>query len=250
MNRKSRILIIDDEPEMLEVLQFMLAAEGFETVTARDALSGIRAAYHVQPDAILLDVMMPHIDGFETCRRLRQMTTVPILILTGAATTAENISQGFSAGADEYVTKPFHRSELISRLMACLRRAGQRDDRANRVRTRKGFADGKYLSPAPSIILDCDRRELMVENRSVYLSPNEFKVLELLMRHPGRTLSRDAILTQVWGPERIGELGTVKQYIHQLRKKIEPDPDSPRYILSDWGEGYYFQIPDRGGNLG
>ena len=132
-----------------------------------------------------------------------------------------------------YVAQPFRRAELISHPMARLRRADQRDE-----------GQGKYLSPAPSIILDCERHELVIEGRNVYLNPNEFKVLELLMDHPGTTLSYDAILARVWGPERIGEPHTVRRHVYLLRKKIEPHPGSPRYILSDWGEGYYFQVPD------
>jgi DNA-binding response OmpR family regulator len=206
----------------------MLSAEGFDVVVAQDALSGLRAAYQEHPDAILLDVMMPDMDGFDACRRLRDMTDVPIIFVT-AKGTIENIVQGLSLGADDYVVKPFERSELLSRLAACLRRAGERTDEG-----------GDYLFPAESVVLDCDRHELVIGNRTVYLTPKEFEVLRLLIRHAGKVLSTDAILTRVWGPDWIGEPDLVKQYVYRLRQKIEPDPSSPAYLHTVRGGGYYF----------
>jgi DNA-binding response OmpR family regulator len=227
MQLQFRVLVIEDEPEMLEMLRIMMETEGFEVVVAQDALSGLRAAYQTHPDAILLDVMMPEMDGFETCRRLREMTDVPILFITGKATTMDDVVHGFSLGADDYLTKPFNRSELISRLNARLRRAGERTGN-----------DIEYISPAASVILNCSRHELVLGNRSIYLGPKEFEVIRLLIRHAGKVLSRDAILAQVWGPERVGEPDLVKQYIYRLRQKIEPAPDMPKYIHSVRGEGY------------
>jgi two-component system response regulator RegX3 len=228
MRRRFRILIVDDQPDVLKVLEAMLTAEGFEVVVARDALSALRAAYQEHPDAILLDVMMPDMDGFEACRRLREMTDVPIIFVT-AKGAIEDIVQGLSLGADDYVVKPFERSELISRLAACLRRVGERTDEG-----------GDYLFPAESVVLDCDRHELVIGNRTVYLTPKEFEVLRLLIRHVGKVLSTDAILTRVWGPDWIGEPDLVKQYMYRLRQKIEPDPGSPRYLHTVRGGGYYF----------
>jgi two-component system KDP operon response regulator KdpE len=231
---KSRILVINDEPNALATLQHTLAQEGFDLVVARDAISGIHAAYHTHPDAILLGTTMPDMDGYEACRRLRHITNVPILLVARREATTEDVVEGFSAGADDYMNEPIHDAELMGRLTASMRRSPQRTERRAR-----------FISPAPSLILDCDRRELLIGARSVHLSPIEFRVLEFLMRHPGQTLTRDAILARVWGAEHIREVSFVKQCVHQLRKKIEPDPDSPQYILSDWGEGYFFQVPDR-----
>ena len=228
MRRRFRILIVDDSSDVLTVLEAMLEAEGFDVVVAQDALSGLRAAYQDHPDAILLDVMMPDMDGFEACRRLREMTDVPIIFVT-AKSSIENIVQGLSLGADDYVVKPFERSELISRLSACLRRTGEHTDEG-----------GDYLFPAESVVLDCDRHELVVGTRTVYLTPKEFDVLRLLVRHVGKVLSTNAILTRVWGPDWIGEPDLVKQYIYRLRQKIEPDPSSPRYLHTVRGGGYYF----------
>jgi len=233
MSVQLRVLVIDDDPEMREMLQMILDLEGFEVILAHDALSGLRAAYQTHPDAIVLDVMMPSMDGFEACRRLREMTDVPIIFLTGKATTMDDVVQGFSIGADDYLTKPFNRSELISRLNARLRRSSDRVDH-----------DIEYISPAASVILNCSRHELVLGDRSIYLGPKEFEVMRLLIRHTGQVLSRDAILAQVWGPDRVGEPDLVKQYIYRLRQKIEPNPNGPKYIHSVRGEGYYFDVAD------
>jgi len=228
MRRRFRILVVDDEPDVLTVLQAMLTDEGFDVVTAWDAFSGLHAAYQDRPDAILLDVMMPDMDGFKACHHLRRMTDVPIIFVTGKG-TIEDIVHGFSLGADDYVVKPFERSELVSRLIACLRQAGERTDES-----------GNYLFPTESMILDCDRHELVIGNRTVYLTPKEFKILRLLIRHTGKVLSPDAILTRVWGPEWIGETDLMKGCIYRLRGKIELDPSSPRFLHTARGEGYYF----------
>jgi DNA-binding response OmpR family regulator len=233
MERQYRLLVIEDEPDMLEMLDLMLSTEGFEVVTALDVLSGLRAAYQIHPDAIILDVMMPKIDGFEGCRRLREMTDVPIIFLTGKATMPEDIVQGFSLGADDYMTKPFNRSELVSRIKACLRRSGKSVEEN----------EPEYISPDPSIVLDCGRHELMIGNRRIYLAPKEFRVLQLLMRHVGKVIGHDAILAHVWGSDRVGEQDLVKQYVYRLRRKIEPQEDSPRFIHSVRGEGYFFEAP-------
>ncbi len=161
------------------------------------------------------------------------MTNAPILFLTGKATTADDAARGLDLGADEYMTKPFRFVELLSRLRACLRRA-------------ETTADGgsKYLCPAPSVLLDCARRELTLGERHIYLRPKEFEVLEVLMHFAGHVLTSDAILLRVWGPERVGDPGLVKQYIYQLRQKIEVDPQEPQYIQSIPGGGYYFSTSD------
>lgn len=232
MRRRFRVLVVDDQPETLQMLQILLTSEGFDVVVAQDALSGLRAAYQSHPDAILLDVMMPNVDGFEACRRLREMTDAPIIFVT-AKGTIEDIVRGFSVGADDYVVKPFDRSELVSRLLASLRRASERAEEGAEV-----------LFPAASIMLDCGRHELVIDNRTVYLTPKEFEVLRLLIRHAGKVLSTDAILAQVWGPERVGEPDLVKQYVYRLRQKIEPDPRRPRYLHTVRGGGYYFDAED------
>jgi len=229
MARKLRVLVVDDQSEMLEMLKLILTAAGFEVIPAMDGPSGLRCAYQHHPDAILLDVMMPGMDGFEVCRRMRDLTEVPIIFVTAKA-NIEDIVAGFAAGADDYLVKPFHQVELVTRLTAALRRSVERSGEKERV-----------IFPSPSMMLDCDRHELEIGGRKVYLTLIEFKVLRLLMQHAGRVLSADAILSRIWGPEYIGEPDLVKQYIYRLRRKIEPDPDAPRYIHTVRGEGYYFE---------
>ena len=230
MPQSLRILVIEDEPEVRDLLELTLGAEEFEVITASDVASGLRAAYQQHPDAIILDVMLPAVDGFEGCRRLREMTSVPILFLTGKATTTDDIVRGLSLGADDYIAKPFSRAELISRLKAALRRSADIPE-----------GEATRLFPTPTVVLDCDRHELTIDDRTIYLCPLEFRVLEILIRHAGRVLSHDAILAQVWGPERIGESFLVRQYIYQLRRKVESDPGAPEYIHAVRGEGYYFE---------
>lgn len=227
--QRYRILIVDDEPDALTVLESILESKGFEVVTAPDGVSALRAAYQTHPDLILLDIMMPGMDGFEVCRRLREMTEVPIIFLT-AKGAIEDVVRGFSLGADDYVVKPYSQSELMGRINACLRRVDSGSDK--RV---------EALFPDPSVMLDCKRRELMIKNRIVYLNPKEFEVLRLLLRHAGKVLSTDAILSRVWGPERVGDPDLVKQYIYRLRRKIEPDPESPQFLHTVRGAGYFFE---------
>jgi DNA-binding response OmpR family regulator len=232
MHHRFRLLAIDDESEMLDMLQVALRREGFDVVVARDALAGLRAAYQAHPDAILLDVMMPDMDGFEACRRLREMTDAPIIFVT-AKGLIEDVVRGLSLGADDYVVKPFEWSELASRVTACLRRANERTE-----------DKGDFMFPATSIVLDCGRHELVIGDRMIYLAPKEFEVLRMLTKFPGRVCSADAILNRVWGSEWIGERDLVKQYIYRLRQKIERDPNAPEYLHTVRGEGYYFDARD------
>jgi DNA-binding response OmpR family regulator len=227
--RNSHILVIDDKTDSCEMLRLMLTLEGFEVTLASDGRSGIRAAYEHHPDAVLLDVMMPRVDGFEVCRRLRDVTEVPIVFLTARA-NIEDVVKGFSVGGDDYITKPYKKSELISRLRATLRRSQRESD-----------VEAEALFPTDSIMLDCHRHQLTIKDRTIYLTPTEFEVLRLMIRRAGKVLSRDAILTRVWGPEFIGDPDLVKQYIYRLRQKIEPDVDSPRYIHTIRDRGYYFE---------
>ncbi len=229
MGTQATILVIDDDHEIRNMLKMALSAEGLNVIVAEDAVAGLRAAYQYHPNVILLDIMMPNVDGYEACRRLREMTDVPIIFVT-AKGSIEDIVQGFSLGADDYIVKPFNISELKCRLLGSLRRPGE-----------KGHAKPEVLFPAPAVMLDCGRHELVIEDRTLYLTPKEFEILRLLIRHMGKVLSADTILAQVWGPERVGEPDLVKQYIYRLRQKLEQDPNAPRYIHTVWGGGYYFE---------
>lgn len=234
-SQRFKVLVIDDESAFLEMLNLALSLEGFTVIVAQNAAAGLRAAYRSQPDAILLDVMMPDMDGYEVCRRLREMTDAPIIFVT-AKDTPDDILHGFSTGADDYVVKPFDTSELLCRLQVSLRRASEkREENAN------------LLFITDLLTLDCDRREIVRGNRIVRLTPLEFEVLRLLIRHSGKVLSPDAILTQIWGYEQVGNLELVKQYVYRLRRKIEPDPKAPIYLHTVWGQGYYFDAEPAAG---
>jgi len=232
MGGRIRLLAIDDEPAMLNMLAEGLSDHGFDVTTSADALSGLRAAYQTHPDVILLDVTMGSMDGFETCRRLREMTSAPIIFVTARGLT-DDVVRGLSLGADDYVVKPFRCAELSSRVAACLRRVG---DRSQDRRC-------EFVFPATSVLLDSSRHEIVIGERAVYLTPREFEVIRMLTKYPGKVLSADAILNRVWGPEWIGETELVKQYIYRLRQKIERDPDTPEYLHTARGEGYYFDVP-------
>jgi len=213
---------------MLKLLETLLTRRGFDVVAAPDAYSGLQAAYETRPDAILLDLMMPGMDGFDACRRLKEITDAPILFVT-ALGNLKRLKEGFALGAEDYIVKPFRPSELVSRLKASLRRSHNGDGK-----------DAKALFAGDSVMLDCSRRELVIQGRSVELTPTEFEVIRLLVRHAGTVLTPDAILSRVWGAERGSDTSLVKHYIYRLRQKIEPDPASPQYLHTVRGRGYSF----------
>ena len=228
MPRRFRILVVDDDPQLADSLETFLVDEGYDVAVAPDAESGLRVAYQFHPDAILLDVVMPGMGGFEMCQRLREITDVPIIFLS-ARGVIEDVVYGLSLGADDYVVKPFTGPELIGRLHACLRRASQRKSE-----------DSDFLLTSSSVVLDCGRREAVVRDRAVYLAPKEFDILRLLIQRAGKVLSTDAILAEIWGPEWVGEPDLVKQYVYRLRRKIESDPKNPRLLHTVRGQGYLF----------
>ncbi len=214
------------------MLQLALTRNGFDVTLAASGLDGLRRAYETHPDAIILDVMMPIHDGFEICRRLREMTEVPIIFLT-AKGTVDDIVRGLALGADDYVTKPFNEKELVSRLAACLRRAANKDETLDIL----VFTQGTF-------VLDRSRRHAVVNGEIVHLTPTEYEVLDYLVRHVGKVLSRDAILARVWGSEYLGETELVKQFIYRLRQKIEPEPRKPRFIHTVPSTGYFFEVEE------
>jgi two-component system KDP operon response regulator KdpE len=226
---QQQVLVIDDEPDVRTLLQLALSKRDYTVLSAPNAISGIHLAFRHHPDAIILDVKLPDMDGFEACRRLREITDTPILLLTGYLTSPEDIVKGLSLGADEYMSKPFDTAELIGRLEVCLRRT-----------LHSPKCTSRYLFSTSSIRLDRGRHKLLLNAQTISLSPKEFEVLQLLMRHVGETISYDRILSEVWGWKQIGHIRLVKQYIYQLRQKIEPNPSTPLYIHTVRGEGYCF----------
>jgi len=230
MPRRQSVLVIEDNRETLDLLDEILRRENYKSLLAEDGMTGLRTAYESRPDAIILDVMMPGLDGFTTCEHLRELTDTPILFLTGKATDTEDVVKGFALGADDYLTKPFRAEELVSRLRAHLRRGDMQAAR-----------DEHYLIASETVALDRSQHELTVNGHSIYLRPKEFAVLDLLIRNAGRVMSTNTILSQVWGAGRVGEPDLVKQYVYRIRKKIRRAPDSPQFIHSVRGGGYYFE---------
>jgi DNA-binding response OmpR family regulator len=221
-----KILLVDDEPTLLDTLALNLRASGYEVVTARDGAAALEAARAEQPDLIVLDLMMPEIDGLTVCRSLRQVSETPILILTARTGELDKII-GLESGADDYMTKPFSLGELQARLRALLRRAGPR-------RTSDEIRSG-------DLTLNLVSRRAFVGSRELVLSPKEFSLLAELMRHQGAVLSRDLLLTRVWGYDFFGDSRTVDVHVRWLREKIEENPSQPVRITTVRGIGYRFE---------
>ncbi|MGI6575025.1 MAG: response regulator [bacterium] len=226
---QEKIMVVDDEPTILELLQINLERSGFAVVTANNGEEALKLARQEQPQLIILDVMMPGLDGFETLRELRKTIEVPVIMLTAKGDDIDKIL-GLELGADDYVTKPFNPRELVARIKAILRRM-----------------DKVMSTPEVEIIkignlkLDLERHHVEIAGRIVALTPKEFELLELLMSNPGKVFSRETLLDQVWGYDYYGDSKTVDVHIRRLREKIEADPSSPVNILTVWGVGYKFR---------
>jgi DNA-binding response OmpR family regulator len=213
---------------MTWLLQNTLGNEGYEVQIAHNGAEALRTAYAYQPDLILLDVMMPEMDGWETLRRLREFSDVPVIMLT-AVTDPDSTVQGLDIGADDYVGKPFEIHEVKARIRALLRRAVP----SPAVSSQLLRFDGGDL------VIDPAAHKVTVRGKTVDLTPTEYKLLLYLAHHAGRTLSSGQILDNVWGPGYEDSPTNVKVYVRHLRRKIEADPRQPRYILTRWGVGYY-----------
>ncbi len=222
------LLIVDDDCSLVELLESYFTGLGYRVYTAHHGQEGLERFCAERPDLVILDVTMPKMDGWTTLRRLREISDVPVIMLTVRNEEA-NILRGFTLGADDYVTKPFSFAELAARVRAVL----------NRVR-HKGQEDTDILR-AGGLVVDLTTRRVTRNGQLLNLTPTEFKLLVTLMEQPGRVFSPEEIVRKVWGPEYVDEVGYVRRYIWHLRKKIEPDPEHPRYIHNQRGFGYYFQ---------
>lgn len=230
-----KILVVEDEPVLQETLAYNLTRQGYSVETAGDGLAALEASRRIHPDLILLDVMLPKLDGFEVCRTLRQEMNVPILILTARDEEIDRVI-GLELGADDYVTKPFSMRELMARVKAQLRRNRLiQDDQAERP------AGAQEALTFGNLVLDLTRHEVLLDNKPVQLKPKEFDLLLFLARHRGQALSRELILERVWGWEFGGNSRTVDVHISWLREKLEPDPAHPTRILTVRGAGYRFE---------
>ncbi|WP_448544257.1 winged helix-turn-helix domain-containing protein [Roseiflexus sp.] len=227
----STILLVEDDPILSETLRYNLEREGYAVINAPDGVVGLERARRDQPDMVILDVMLPRLDGFSVCRILRQESEVPILILTARQDEIDRIA-GLELGADDYVAKPFSLGELLARVRAIMRRS---DRRINTLRE---------VLDAGAIRLDTGSRRAWRDDVELNLSQKEFDLLACLMRNRGIALSRDVLLERVWGYDFLGDSRTVDVHIRWLREKVEPDPGKPTYIQTVRGIGYRFEAPD------
>jgi DNA-binding response OmpR family regulator len=231
------ILVVEDELVLRETLAYNLGKQGYEVHTAEEGNTGVDLAYEVQPDLILLDIMLPGIDGFEVCRLLRKEMNVPILMLTARADEVDKIV-GLEVGADDYLTKPFSMRELLARIKALLRRVRM---------TREEVAAEVEEDEAPhqlifdNLVIDMDRREVFLNDESLDLRPKEYDLLVCLAQNRGRVLSREQLLENVWEWDYTGGSRTVDVHIRWLREKIERDPGHPVRIITVRGVGYRFE---------
>lgn len=221
---EQQILVIDDDATLLELLAGHLQMAGYKPIIANDGHQGLQMAAEAGPDLVILDVMMPVIDGWEVCRRLREDSSVPIIMLTAKDQELDKL-RGFSLGVDDYVTKPFSFAELVARVGAVLARAGR-------------LLGSVHQLTSDDLTIDFDQRCVTVVDRVIDLTPTEYHLLEVLARHAGRTVPTERLLIEVWGPEYTGEVKHVKHYIWSLRKKIEADPGDPKHIVTERGFGY------------
>ena len=224
-----KILVVDDEALLVKGIKFNLENEGYTVVTGTDGVEAVDAASAGDIDLIVLDLMMPRMDGLEACRRIREFSDVPIIMLT--AKTGEDKLMGFEHGADDYLTKPFNILELKARIRALLRRsAGNKRKEQESSRLRCG-----------DFTLDMSQRVALRGGRVVDLTAKEYDLLEILMKNVRHVFSREKLMDQVWGYTYAGDYRTVDVHIRRLREKLEPDPAQPKYIMTKWGVGYYFQ---------
>ncbi|NLT72750.1 MAG: response regulator transcription factor [Chloroflexi bacterium] len=238
MHDTTRVLIIEDEPSLVETLQYNLVREGYEVAAATDGYGGVATATNWQPDLVLLDVMLPGIDGLEVCRRIRRVSNVPILMLTARAEEIDKVV-GLELGADDYLAKPFGMRELLARIRALLRRTRPSEEVSPGAPTVEPAAVGRHVSG--NLIIDTVRHEALLDGVPLELKPREYDLLLYLVEHRGMVVSRESILEQVWGWSYGGGSRTVDVHVRWLREKIEADPSTPERIQTVRGVGYRFE---------
>jgi DNA-binding response OmpR family regulator len=222
------ILVVDDEKLIVKGIKFSLEQDGMHVDLAYDGEEALRLARENEYSLILLDVMLPKIDGLEVCRSIREFSEVPVIMVTAKGDDMDKI-MGLEYGADDYITKPFNILELKARMKAILRRSAAKTDASPRPSYR---VEGLEIKP--------DSRRAFVNGREINLTAKEFDLLELFMENPGKVYSRENLLSTVWGYDYPGDVRTVDVHVRRLREKIEPNPGEPSFIVTKWGVGYYF----------
>ncbi len=227
-----KILTIDDDSAFLNLVEQVLTPKGYEVLKASSGREGLRLMFDQRPHLVLLDVVMPGTDGWQVCSRIREISDVPIIMITGRHKSEEDIVRGLDYGADDYLIKPVGSKELIARVRAVLRRAELPS--SQEIRQGVIYSDG-FLT------VDITERKIIVDGKRIKLTPREFRLFTLLVENTGRILTHKQLLEKVWGWEYTDDLDYVRIYISHLRQKIEPEPSLPRYIITEPGVGYYFQ---------
>ena len=227
-----KILVVDDEKLLVKGIRFNLENEGYDVITGSDGMEAVELAGSENPDLIVLDLMMPRLDGLEACGKIREFSDVPIIMLTAKADDMDKLL-AFEHGADDYLTKPFNILELKARIKALLRRSksGRRQEEK---------PDSRLV--CEHITLDRDARDAFNDGKLVDLTAKEFDLMELLMRNPNRVYSREALLNAIWGYDTSSDIRTVDVHIRRLREKLERSPAAPEHIMTKWGVGYYFKF--------
>ncbi|MCR5322127.1 MAG: response regulator transcription factor [Lachnospiraceae bacterium] len=226
-----KILIVDDEKLIVKGLKFSIEADGYETDVAYDGEEALEKAKNNKYSLILLDLMLPKMDGMEVCRQIRTFSDVPVIFLTAKGDDMDKIL-GFESGADDYIVKPFNVLEVKARIKVIMKRTSH----AVRENVKKSsmVEDGEFR-------FDIENRSLFVKGREINLTAKEFDILEILVKNPGKVYSRDKLLTLVWGEDYPGDARTVDVHVRRLREKIEDTPGSPKYVQTKWGVGYFYK---------
>lgn len=224
-----KILVVDDEKTIVKGIKFNLENEGYQVDVCYDGETAVDMARHGEYAVILLDLMMPKLDGLGACQQIRQFSTVPIIMLTARSEDADKII-GLESGADDYITKPFNILEVKARIKAIMRRTAASQPRKE---------ESKMIE-AGDLKLDCESRRLFILGREVNLTAKEFDLLELLVNNPNKVYGRENLLNLVWGYEYPGDVRTVDVHVRRLREKIESNPSEPKYVHTKWGVGYYY----------
>jgi DNA-binding response OmpR family regulator len=238
VSKKASILVVDDEPHVIKLVKANLETSGYRVLTAEDGDRAIRAVESDLPDLVILDLMLPKMDGYAVCQHIREFSTVPIIMLT-ARSAQVDLVHGFEVGADDYLTKPFSVAELLMRVQAVLRRSRWPEE----ILSRQGFRAGP-------IEIDFAQHRVLVDGEETKLTPTEYRLLAYLASNPNRVISHRELLRAVWGPEYGEETEYLRVYIRYLRQKLEPLPSEPRYLLTQPGAGYMLYQPDEDKQVG
>lgn len=240
-SNRQKVLVVEDEPSLVDTLEYSLSRQGYDVAVSSDGAKALEVARRERPDLVILDVMLPTMDGFEVCRILRQEMNVPILMLTARTEEVDKVV-GLEVGADDYLTKPFSMRELMARVKALLRRVRLvREEMASEEKADNGDSPAIERLVFPDLTIDLGRREMYFKQQLFHLKPKEFELLVFLARNRGIVLSRDLILERVWGWDYDGGSRTVDVHVRWLREKVEDDPSSPMRIVTVRGIGYRFE---------